>query len=378
MRYCSGWSTGWAPGSPGTDDDVKLFACQACGQTLYFHNVQCVRCGHRLGFAPDRMALVALEPADDGAFATVGDDAGARYRLCGNYATHGVCNWLVPASAADALCRACRLNRTIPDLSEARNVELWRRLQSEKNRLVYGLLRLGLPVESKRASPEGLAFDFLAEPDPRFRETGGGVVIGHAGGVITLDVAEADDAVRERLRQEMAEPYRTILGHFRHESGHYYWDRLVKPSSWLEPFRARFGDEREDYQAALDRHYADGPPAGWPQQYVSAYASSHPWEDWAESWAHYLHIVDTLETAWEFGLRLAPRVDARRRRTEVFDPMAADDFAELIDHWLPLTAALNSLNHSMGQGDAYPFVLARPAIDKLAMVHDIIRSSATP
>ncbi len=355
---------------------MKLFACQACGQTLYFHNVQCVRCGHRLGFAPDRMVLVALEAADDGAFVAAGAGDRARYRLCGNYARHGVCNWLVPASSTDELCRACRLNRTIPDLSRSRNLELWRRLQSEKNRLVYGLLRLGLPLESKRSSPQGLAFDFLAEAEPSFREVGSGVVTGHADGVITLDIAEADDAVRERLRQQMAEPYRTILGHFRHESGHYYWDRLVKSSSWLDAFRSRFGDEREDYQAALGRHYASGPPGDWPQRFVSAYASSHPWEDWAESWAHYLHIADTLETAWEFGLRLAPRVDARQRRTEVFDPMAAEEFSELIDHWLPLTAALNSLNHSMGQGDAYPFVLARPAIDKLAVIHDIIRSAA--
>lgn len=357
---------------------MKLFTCDACGQTLYFHNARCLRCEHILGFAPDRMALLAVEPAGEaGLWRPVGESAGGVYRLCANYASHQACNWMVPGPGTETLCRACRLNRTIPDLSVPRNVELWRRLQLEKNRLVYGLLRLGLPLESRREDPRGLAFDFLAHADPQFKEAGGGVVTGHAGGIVTLDIAEADDAVRERLRQEMAEPYRTILGHFRHESGHYYWDRLVAGSDRLETFRAHFGDEREDYQAALGRHYADGPPADWQAQYVSAYASSHPWEDWAESWAHYLHIVDTLETAWEFGLRLAPRVEgdgAAPRRP--FDPMAADDFPRLIEHWLPLTAALNSLNHSMGQGDAYPFVLARPAIDKLAVVHDIVRGAA--
>ncbi|MEQ8860102.1 MAG: putative zinc-binding peptidase [Pseudomonadales bacterium] len=359
---------------------MKIFTCGACGHTVYFDNVQCVRCGHRLGFAPDRLALLALDPAGDpsskGRWRPAGEAGAQDYRLCANYAEHAACNWLVPADAAGKLCLACRLNRTIPDLSVGRNRTLWRALQTEKNRLVYGLLRLGLPVQSRHDTPVGVAFDFLADPKPSFREPSA-VVTGHAQGVITLDIAEADDAERERLRQQMAEPYRTILGHFRHEAGHYYWDRLVRDSRWLEPYRTRFGDEREDYQTALKRHYAEGPPPDWPSRFVSAYASSHPWEDWAESWAHYLHIVDTLETAWEFGLRLAPRVDAPGTSTDVsFDPMAAVDFRDLIDHWLPLTSALNSLNHSMGQGDAYPFVLAPPAIDKLELVHDIVRDSA--
>lgn len=357
---------------------MKLFTCTACGQTLYFHNVQCVRCGRRLGFAPDRMALVAVEGAGDGRWRVAGEADGSVYRLCANYVSHQACNWMVPDGVDATLCAACRLNRTIPDLSVPRNVTLWRRLQQEKNRLIYGLLSLGLPVASKRDDPAGLAFDFLADSEPSFRE-GSGVVIGHAEGVITLDIAEADDAVRERLRQQMAEPYRTILGHFRHESGHYYWDRLVKNSSWIETFRERFGDERADYGDALGRHYDQGPPADWPRRFVSAYASAHPWEDWAESWAHYLHMVDTLETAWEYGLRLAPRVEGGTSSgTAAFDPMASRDFSALVENWLRLTAALNSLNHSMGQGDAYPFVLSQPAIAKLALVHDIVRAGARP
>jgi hypothetical protein len=180
------------------------------------------------------------------------------------------------------------------------------------------------------------------------------------------------------MRQQMAEPYRTILGHFRHESGHYYWDRLVRGSRWLETFRELFGDERGSYSEALRHHYAQGPPSSWPQHFVSAYASSHPWEDWAESWAHYLHMVDTLETSWQLGLRLSPRVEEGTRSAVAgtFDPIGADDFQALIDHWLPLTSALNSLTHSMGQGDAYPFVLAPPVIAKLELVHTIIRAQA--
>ncbi len=339
---------------------MKLFSCNACGNTLYFHNVECTDCGHRLGFVPSRLDLVAFDPTENGDWRPV-DTAGGNENLrpCANYADHNACNWMVHKSDANSLCPACRLNRTIPDLSVPGNSLLWQRLQAEKNRLIYSLLRLRLPVVSKQESPEqGLAFDFLGDPNPRFREDSS-VITGHAQGVITLDIAEADDVVRERARQDMAEPYRTILGHFRHESGHYYWDRLVRDSNWLQAFRRRFGDERADYDEALQRHYAEGPTADWPQQFVTAYAGSHPWEDWAETWAHYLHMVDTLETAWQFGLRLAPRVDQGEELAAeaTLDPYGSEDFQTLADRWLPLTVALNCLNQSMGQPDAYPFVL---------------------
>ncbi|MCG6860238.1 MAG: putative zinc-binding peptidase [Chromatiaceae bacterium] len=354
---------------------MKLFSCNACGNTLYFHNVECTNCGHRLGFVPARLDLVAFDTAENGDWRPV-DPAGenGNLRPCANYTDHNACNWMVHASDANSLCPACRLNRTIPDLCVPGNTLLWQRLQAQKNWLICSLLRLRLPVLSKQESPElGLAFDFLGDPNPRFREDSG-VITGHAQGVITLDIAEADDAVRERVRQEMAEPYRTILGHFRHESGHYFWDRLVRDSRWLEAFRRQFGDERADYDEALQRHYADGPPADWPQSFVSTYASGHPWEDWAETWAHYLHMVDTLETAWQFGLKLEPRVDQSDELAveATLDPYEAKDFQTLAARWLPLTVALNSLNQSMGQPDAYPFVLAPVVIDKLELVHEII------
>ncbi|MFU8817362.1 MAG: putative zinc-binding metallopeptidase [Pseudomonadales bacterium] len=358
---------------------MKIFTCGACGQTVYFHNVACSRCGHLLGFVPEALSLAAFETAGEGLWRPVGSDLPPDvHRACGNYAEHAACNWMVPAADPHPLCRACRLNRTIPDLSVPGSLGLWQRLQMERNRLVYSVLRLRLPLQSRQEAPDtGLAFDFLASPDPNFRE-GGGVTIGHDHGVITLDIAEADDAVRERVRQDMAEPYRTVLGHFRHESGHFYWDRLVRNTPWLAAFRQRFGDERRDYQQSLARHYHRGPAPGWEAGFVSSYASSHPWEDWAETWAHYLHIVDTLETAWQFGLRLAPRVQesANLAVDAWFDPYVSDDFEQLIDYWQPVTAALNSLNHSMGQPDVYPFVLTPVVIDKLELVHHIIRQQA--
>lgn len=357
---------------------MKLFTCSACNHTVYFHNVACTQCGASLGFVPEVLQLMAFDRSDDGLWHPLDADRDqSAYRPCANYVEHSACNWMVAADANNRLCVACDLNRTIPDLSIARNRLLWQRLQAEKNRLVYGLLRLGLPLVSKRQSPDqGLAFDFLGATHPRFREDSD-VITGHTQGLITLDIAEADDAVREQVRQDMAEPYRTLLGHFRHESGHYYWDRLVRGTDRLEAFRDRFGDERADYDAALRRHYAEGPPPNWPQQFISSYASSHPWEDWAETWAHYLHMVDTLETAWQFGLRLAPQSgrDEGLTTDAALDPYARIDFSELIGRWFPVTVALNSLNQSMGQPDAYPFVLSSAVTDKLALVHEIIRGN---
>ena len=355
---------------------MKLFECRCCGQLLYFENTACERCGHVLGFLPDRAALYALEAADDACWRPVGlpDET---YRFCAN-AAHNACNWLVPAAEPDALCEACRLNRTIPDLDDPDSLLRWQRLEASKRRLVYGLRRLGLPLMSKQADADkGLAFDFLAEPDGTVQE-GPQVITGHAEGLVTINIAEADDAERERLRRDLAEPYRTLLGHFRHEVGHYYWERLVRDPGAHAAFRAHFGDERTYYAAALEAHYANGPAADWQQHYVSGYASAHPWEDFAETWAHYLHIVDTLETAEAFRLRVDPKV-GRSADLEIdidFDPYRQAGFDALVEAWLPLTYAVNSLNRSMGQPDLYPFVLAPAVFDKLRYVHDLIHAVA--
>ncbi|WP_019589223.1 MULTISPECIES: putative zinc-binding metallopeptidase [unclassified Thioalkalivibrio] len=366
---------------------MQLFECEACGLAVHFDNTRCTRCGHRLGFLPDRMRVAALAPVGTGTdrqgrevaggwWQVAGEPDGPRYRQCRHYAVDGICNWMVPESDPDPFCRACRLNRTIPDLRVPGNRTLWARLEAEKRRLVYGLLRLGLPVTPRRDDPAGLAFDFLASTAPAFQE-GGGVVTGHAAGLITLDIAEADPAVRERMREAMAEPYRTILGHFRHESGHHYWERLVRGGPAHEDFRRVFGDERADYDAALRRHYREGPPADWQERFVSAYASAHPWEDWAETWAHYLHIVDTLDTARAYGLEVGAEGLAGSAMSHApdYDPYHAPDIDTLMDHWLPLTNALNSLNRSMGHGHIYPFTLTPAAIAKLRWVHAIIRAA---
>ena len=349
---------------------MKLFECQNCGQALYFENTRCESCGLWLGYLPAKATVTALEEGEDGLRAMA--DATSRVRYCAN-AQHGVCNWLVAADGRGQFCAACRHNRTIPDLTLVENAANWRKIEVAKHRLFYTLLKLRLPLSTRDEDPEGgLAFDFLAPPLPNSAP----VMTGHKGGQITISLAEADDSERERQRREMAEPYRTLLGHFRHEVAHYYWDRLVKDTPALDEFRRLFGDERQDYAAALSKHYADGPPNNWVEQFVTAYASVHPWEDFAETWAHYFHMVDTLETANAFGLRVRPKVGkgANLATTVDFDPHTAT-MDRIIDSWLPLTFAVNSLNRSMGIPDLYPFVLAPAVIVKLSFIHDRIHAA---
>ena len=324
-----------------------------------------------LGYIAEIGELSAL--TGDGAQLEALAKPGTFWRRCRN-AAFDACNWMVRADSDEQFCVACRPNRTIPDLSDPENLRRWRRLEGAKHRLFYTLMRLGLPVVPYQEDPKtGLAFDFLADTDPDCH-----VMTGHDDGLITLAIREADDSEREKSREKMGESYRTLLGHFRHEIGHYYWDRLVSWQGGEHAFRDVFGDERQDYQAALRRHYSDGPAADWQKGYISAYAAAHPWEDFAETWAHYLHIVDTLETASVFGMAIHPHVPppvlqtARLETDMEVDPYHGDAIEPLVDAWIPLVAAANSLNRSMGQPDFYPFTLAPPVIAKLAFIQRLI------
>lgn len=356
----------------------RAFRCR-CGRPIFFRNSQCLACGTPLGYDPERRRLLPLEPATaEGTWRRAGGGSRAQqYRRCANLDTAAACNWLVERRDRNPLCRCCRLTRTLPDLSVPGNDVFWGRIEAAKRRLVSSLLGLGLPVRSKQLEDpaRGLAFDLLRSPPE-----GPLVVTGHADGVITLDVEEADDAIREQRRQSLFEPYRTLLGHLRHEVGHYYWLRLVKDTPWEERARALFGDERADYAAALQRHYAQGPPEDWRSRYVSTYASAHPAEDWAETFAHYLHVVDTFDTAASFGLDAA-RVELAYERfpAEILEgetPEAAEAFLDFIGGWMELTGVLNELSRSMGLADFYPFVLSGLAVRKLHLVHRIVRGQA--
>ncbi|MDF1719130.1 MAG: putative zinc-binding metallopeptidase [Minwuia sp.] len=354
---------------------MKIFTCGSCTNPIYFENTACMSCGAAQGFVPDTSMMVALD-ADGSATLVSKDGISTRYLKCSHHAQDNGCNWMIQDGDIDhdGYCLSCRLNHTIPDLDVPGHRALWHRLEAEKRRLVHSCLRLRLDVSSKAEREDGLAFDFLADPDPSFSERGR-VLTGHDAGLITINIAEADPAARIRMREQMDEPYRTILGHFRHESGHFYWDRLIAPTAWLDSCRQLFGDERQDYGEALEAHYTNGPRPDWRDHHISSYAASHPWEDWAESWSHYLLMMDTLDTAWNFGVRTSPRkVDSELLESELARaPYQEDDFDRLMSQWMPLTVALNSLNRSMGQEDAYPFALAAPVIEKLRFVHRVVR-----
>ncbi|MCP5281129.1 MAG: putative zinc-binding peptidase [Rhodoferax sp.] len=362
--------------SPG--QRVRAFNCQ-CGNPVFFRNSTCLSCGTALGYEPTQAQLLPLSPTDEPDVWVPWQSDGPRYRSCANRDTPAACNWLVPQEEVEAhagLCRACRLNRTIPDLNDAQhpeNGELWGRIELAKRRLVSALLVMGLPVASRETedTERGLMFDFLRAPDG-----GPPVMTGHDDGLITLNLIEADDVHREQARTNMNEPYRTLVGHLRHEVGHYYWDRLVFDTPWLERFRALFGDETQDYGDSLKQYYENGPPADWALGYVSAYATSHPWEDWAECWAHYMHMSDMVDTASSYGLSLdQARLEFKPFLHDVLyqpDHPGADKYLAFINHWAELTMLMNGMARAMGQPDIYPFVLAHQVVAKLQFIHLVV------
>jgi hypothetical protein len=356
------------------NEAMKVFHC-TCGQPLFFDNVRCENCRRQVAYNPTSRMLVAVEPAGEDLWAISGDQDNPPplFRLCANRTRAAACNWLVPSSESHAICLSCRLTRTIPSLDRPKNAQRLRELEAAKRRVLFSLQNMQLPLIPKSEDEErGLAFDFLeALPD------GPPVLIGHDEGAITLNIAEADDDYREKNREKLHEPYRTVVGHIRHELGHYFWDLLVRDTPWHAKYRAIFGDERADYAEALKKHYAEGPPANWRDYFISAYAASHPWEDWAESWAHFMHIRATLETVVNFGLditntplRLTPfSPDVLYERDD--DPA----FFDRINTWVVLTALLNEVARSMGQPDIYPFVLNAEAVKKIHFVGCVIKAS---
>ncbi len=362
--------TNYGVAKTGPSNNMLNFRC-LCGNTLYFENTRCVRCERELGFVPANLMLSAIEPRDNNHYEALQIPGKPAFRLCANYSAYHVCNWLVPVTDTDEYCFSCRFTSVIPNLDTPGNVEKWANIAAAKRRLFFTLMRLGLPLRTKAEEPErGLDFQLLE--DKPGTPPGEHVFTGHSDGIITLNIVEADDAAREKLRIAMHEPYRTLLGHLRHEIGHYYWSLLVDQTDWWPRFSELFGDSGVDYGVALQTYHANGPAPDWPQRFVSAYATCHPWEDWAETWAHYLHIYDTLETAEDLGLT------GRTLRIPAGVVKRTEPFGEMISAWESLSVVMNCLNRSLGQRDAYPFVIAKPVVDKLAFIHELVLSAGQP
>lgn len=353
---------------------MKLFICGNCGQSVFFENYLCLKCHAPLGFDPVQMALVALQQTGGGytSLTQSGEINTVSYKYCSNK-QYNVCNWLLPNNTADEFCVACNLNHTIPDLTALGHLEKWGRIEVAKHRLVYSLLSFKLPILSKHQDEnKGLAFDFMADDNGSDKR----LLTGHDNGWITLNIEEADDVIRVMAQNRMDEVYRTLLGHFRHEVGHYYWNVLIRDTARLDGFRRLFGHETIDYSEALKKHYQKTDTEGWKEQFISAYASAHPWEDWAETWAHYLHIVDTLETGYAFGLKVNPRLpDTETEMSAILNinPYTTGSFKDIIERWIPLSFVMNSLNRSMGMEDSYPFVFNDAVREKLKFIHETIK-----
>ncbi|WP_090628453.1 zinc-binding metallopeptidase family protein [Nitrosomonas marina] len=360
---------------------MKTFRC-ACGNILYFENSQCLACGRMVGYLPDQRTLSTLEPLDKDTWLAISNHQ--PYRQCENSIDYNVCNWMVPERDSHMLCDSCRLNQLIPNLTEAKNVMMWYRVEQAKRRLLYTLYNLNLPVIDRQQDPDGgLCFEFLQDMNGHGEfnnvvTTSQSIVTGHHSGKITINLREADHSARIEMRDKMNERYRTLLGHFRHESGHYYWGYLIEGTDKITDFRNLFGDERKNYQQALVDYYQHGAPPSWQQSWISAYASAHPWEDWAETWAHYLHMMDTVETAHDYGFRIQgsnisqPGAGAHMND----DHFEAAVFDTLLDDWCRLSVALNALNRSMGLDDAYPFVITDVTLAKLRFIHNIVMNAS--
>jgi hypothetical protein len=334
---------------------MRDFACPTCGQRLAFENSVCLSCLTPIGFDLAARDFAALGPQG----VTV---LGTARQMCANMHVAG-CNWLVPVGGSP-LCRSCSLTRTRPNDGDPA-LPAFAEAEAAKRRLVVELIELSLPINDRVADPNrGLTFDLLSSTQEP-------VITGHDEGVITLDLAEGDDVHREQLRVSMDEPYRTLLGHFRHETGHYFYFVLAETGPARAEFEQLFGDPDLDYQAALDRHYSQGAPVGWEQDYVSSYATMHPAEDWAETFAHYLHIRATEQAAAAFGMLVTGPPEAKEPALMAVPSAVRDDdpFSEIIDNWLPLTYALNAVNRSMGLADLYPFTLGPKVIEKLSFIH---------
>ncbi|WP_137294805.1 zinc-binding metallopeptidase family protein [Nocardioides dongxiaopingii] len=330
---------------------MKAFRCRVCDNALHLENTVCVSCGTALGFSRSERALVPVDATGQYVDAT-----GLVWHVCANLNLSG-CAWLAPLQGGQ--CSSCDLTRTRPSDDDVVGLQHFPAAEQAKRHLLVELDTLGMKVVGKDPArggdPEnGLAFDLLSSVEEN-------VVIGHENGVITIDLAESDDAHREKVRAQLAEPYRTMLGHFRHEFGHYAEWQLVRGDELMTRCRELFGDESVDYQAELQRHYDEGPPPGWEESYISTYATMHPFEDFAETWAHFLHIADTVETAREYGLLTIAAVGAFAQFRDVVTGV-----------WVPLSIALNQINRSMGKDDVYPFVIAPPVLDKLDFVAGLL------
>ncbi|KPH64338.1 putative zinc-binding metallopeptidase [Pseudoalteromonas neustonica] len=376
---------------------MKTFKCNCKEELiLFFESSHCLACGKTVGIDDEFEQVEPYELDEASGLFYKSESPEVHYKKCDNNAQFKVCNGMVNLSTFvpvadkdEVLCFACRFNETVPDLSIVDHIPLWKKMETAKRRALYTLKSLSLPLNTITQVPEGgLSFDFITDRNVNDhfvspivgQET---VFTGHNDGHITINLAEADDVARSHTKMAMGEHYRTLLGHFRHELGHYYFDQLIIHCPIKHALcKQYFGDDELDYQQALDTHYKQGAPANWHESFISEYATMHPYEDWAETWAHYMHIIDTLETAKNFSI--TGSTTGNESDVEDTDELQLPQNARyfytqtsidtILDAWMEFSVILNSLNRSMGLADAYPFVLTQAVRTKLAFIHHAIHN----
>ncbi|GAA59500.1 hypothetical protein P20652_1363 [Pseudoalteromonas sp. BSi20652] len=376
---------------------MKTFKCNCTDQLiLFFESSHCLACGKTVGIDDDFDHVEPYEIDEQSGLFYKSEKPDVFYKKCDNNAQYHVCNGMVNLDTFvpvedknEVLCFSCRFNETVPDLSVDGHIPLWKKMETAKRRALYTLKSLSLPLNTTIQEPEsGLSFDFIADRNVSDHFVspiiGQDVVFtGHDCGHITINLAEADDVARSQAKIAMGERYRTLLGHFRHELGHYYFDILIANSPKKHALcKQYFGDDELDYQQALDTHYKQGAPANWHDTFISEYATMHPYEDWAETWAHYMHIIDTLETAKNFSITGSTTgnefelddADELRLPQNSYYFYAQTPIDTILDTWMEFSIILNSLNRSMGLADAYPFVLTQAVRTKLSFIHHAIHN----
>ncbi len=326
---------------------MQTFNCQ-CGNTLFFDSNFCVNCKRDTVTCPHCANVTPVEETPSGALQCGNTACGALLRRCSNDLQYDACNRALDANDVNALCSYCRLNSVVPDLSRNENVTLWRKLEAAKHRVLWVVERLGFPVSGNNALQPNLTFEFKSDEN-------GKVSTGHADGCITISLREADSVEREKTRVEFQEPKRTLVGHFRHELGHYYWDLLVRDFR-VEESRRLFGDERNPtYADSQKRYYQQGPAKNWQQSYVSGYASMHPWEDFAETFQAYLDMATILSTTEHFGLVTT----------------SYENFDSMLAAYSRVGIIANELNRDMGLLDLVPQIFNDFVVEKLRFIHQL-------
>ncbi|HEY6527586.1 MAG TPA: putative zinc-binding metallopeptidase [Cellvibrionaceae bacterium] len=362
---------------------MKTFSCSCKGRPkLFFESTSCCACGSLVGITDDFKIVQSFTRHKKTNHYFADDEPRRLYKKCKNFLEHDICNGMIdihaktPDGKLADLCFSCKFNDVVPNLKVAEHLPLWQKMETAKRRALFTLKSLPLALYSADEKPRsGLTFNFLVDRDAKDHFISAlpnqeKVLTGHDNGQITINLAEADDVARSKTRLDLHEPYRTLLGHFRHELGHYYFDQLIASNKEKHRLcKLYFGDDSVSYKAALKRHYASGPPSNWRSHFISEYATMHPWEDWAETWAHYMHIIDTLETIDDCRLRIDSPTSAH---FPINTSLADTPFADLLDKWMVFSVALNSINRSMGLQDAYPFVLTRSVRKKLMFIHHAI------